>query len=134
MNFLNKMERKYGKYSVRNLPTIIIALYVAGYVLETFQPAILYYLTLEPYRILHGEVWRILTWILIPPDSLNLFTIIMLYFYYSIGKNLFSHDHMPNGQSRNQQYTVYFRQVHCSWLLFYSYRLRIEISITYYLY
>ncbi len=88
MNFLNKMERKFGRYAVYNLPTIIIALYVVGYVLEAFQPAILNYLTLEPYYILRGQVWRILTWILIPPDSLNLFTIVMLYFYYSIGRTL----------------------------------------------
>lgn len=88
MKFLNKMERKYGRYAVHNLPAIIIALYVAGYIMQQFQPRILSYLTLEPYYILHGQVWRLLTWVLVPPSSLDLFTIIMLFFYYSIGKAL----------------------------------------------
>ena len=67
MNFLDKMERKYGRYALKNLPMFIIATYVAGYVLELLTPEMLGYLTLEPYHILHGQVWRVVTWILIPP-------------------------------------------------------------------
>ena len=46
------------------------------------------YLTLNPYEILHGQIWRLFTWIIVPPSSLNLFTIIMLMFYYNIGNSL----------------------------------------------
>lgn len=88
MNFLDKMERKYGRYALKNLPMFIIATYVAGYVLELLTPEMLGYLTLEPYYILHGQVWRLVTWILIPPSSLDIFTIIMLFFYFSIGQTL----------------------------------------------
>ncbi len=56
--------------------------------MELVQPAMLGYLSLDPGLILHGQVWRIFTWILIPPSSLDIFTIIMLYFYYSIGSTL----------------------------------------------
>ena len=38
MNFLDKMERKYGRYALKNLPMFIIATYVAGYVLELLTP------------------------------------------------------------------------------------------------
>ncbi|MDD2958393.1 MAG: hypothetical protein PHE06_11380 [Lachnospiraceae bacterium] len=88
MKFLSKMERKYGRYAIRNLPAIIIALYAAGYILSLFQANILSYCTLEPYYILRGQIWRLVTWILVPPGSPDLFTIIMLFFYYSIGKTL----------------------------------------------
>ena len=88
MNFLNKMERKWGKYAIRNLSGVIIATYVIGYILELFLPSVLQWLTLEPYYILHGQVWRLITWLLIPPSRLDLFTIIMLFFYYSIGNTL----------------------------------------------
>ena len=88
MKFLDKMERKYGRYALKNLPMFIIATYVAGYVLELLTPEMLGYLTLEPYYILHGQVWRLVTWILIPPSSLDIFTIIMLFFYFSIGQTL----------------------------------------------
>ena len=88
MKFLNKMERKFGRYAIPNLPAIIIALYVAGYILAVFQPRIFSYLTLEPYYILHGQIWRIVTWLIIPPSSLDFFTIFMLLLYYSLGKTL----------------------------------------------
>ena len=88
MKFLNKLERKFGRYAIRNLSAYIIALYAAGYLIELFFPEILGWLTLEPYYILHGQVWRILTWLIIPPDSFGFFTIIMLFFYYSLGNTL----------------------------------------------
>lgn len=88
MNFLNKMERKWGKYAIKNLSGVIIATYVIGYILELFVPSVISWLTLEPYYILHGQVWRLVTWLLIPPSDLDLFTIIMLFFYYSIGNTL----------------------------------------------
>lgn len=82
------MERKFGKYAVYNLPAIMIALYVAGYVFSVFSPDILSYLTLEPYYILKGQIWRLLTWVIVPPSSLDIFTILMLFFYFSIGKTM----------------------------------------------
>ena len=88
MNFLDKMERKYGRYAIRNLPMFIIATYVAGYLIELFMPEMLMYLMLDPYYILHGQVWRLVTWILIPPSGLDFFTIIMLLFYFSLGQTL----------------------------------------------
>ena len=88
MNFLDKMERKYGKYAIKNLPAIIVALYAAGYIISTLMPELLSYLTLSPYLILHGQVWRVISWVLVPPGSLDLFTIIMLYFYFSLGRTL----------------------------------------------
>lgn len=88
MNFLDKMERKYGRYAIRNLPKIIIILYAAGYLIEMLMPQMFAYLTLEPYFILRGQIWRIVTWILIPPSRPDLFTIIMLFFYFSLGQTL----------------------------------------------
>lgn len=88
MNFLNNLERKYGRYAIRNLPAVMIGLYVAGYILQTFSPAVLTLLRLEPYYILRGQIWRIITWVIIPPSSLDIFTIIMLMFYFSIGQTL----------------------------------------------
>lgn len=88
MKWILKMERKYGRYAIRNLSAYIIALYAAGYLMQAISPDILGYLTLEPRSILHGQVWRLVSWVLIPPYGLDLFTIIMLYFYYSVGTAL----------------------------------------------
>ncbi|MGN0506743.1 MAG: hypothetical protein ACI4FZ_09285 [Lachnospiraceae bacterium] len=86
--FLNKMERKYGRYAIRNLSLVLIICYGIGYLLQILAPEFARYLVLNPYLILHGQVWRLVTWILIPPESLDFFTIIMLYFYFSIGTTL----------------------------------------------
>ena len=60
-----------------------------GYVIEMLMPWLLGYLTLDPYAVLHGQIWRLVTWVLIPPETSNiLFTLIMLYFYYSLGTTL----------------------------------------------
>ena len=40
-------------------------------------------------RILFGgQIWRLVTWLIIPPEGFDFFTLIMLYFYYSIGTTL----------------------------------------------
>lgn len=89
MNFMNKMERKFGRYALTNLSLYMVMTYAAGYILELVTPQVLNYLTLEPVMILHGQVWRIFSWLLIPPSSQNIFfTVITLMFYYSIGTSL----------------------------------------------
>lgn len=44
-------------------------------------------LCFSPYHILHGQVWRLITFALIPNSS-GILTVIFLYFYYFIGKTL----------------------------------------------
>ncbi len=88
MNVINKLERRFHGRGIPNLTMYIIACYVVGYVLSVFAPQIWYYLLLEPSLILRGQIWRLVTWVLIPPSSLNLFTIIMLLFYYQLGTAL----------------------------------------------
>lgn len=88
MKLITKLEQKFGRYGIHNLTIYIIICYAVGYVLQLLQPNMLAYLALDPGRILSGQVWRIFTWILIPPSGLDIFTIIMLYFYYSIGSTL----------------------------------------------
>ena len=78
--FLDKAERKYGKYAIHNLSLYIIIAYVIGYILSL--TGTVDFLRLNPYEIVHGQVWRIITWIIVPPSSLGIFTIIMLFFYY----------------------------------------------------
>lgn len=89
MNFMNKLERKFGRYALTNLSLYMVMTYAAGYILELVTPQVLNYLTLEPVMILHGQIWRIFSWLLIPPSSQNIFfTVITLMFYYSIGTSL----------------------------------------------
>ena len=88
MKFLNKLERKFGRYAISNLTLYIIGTYILGYLLRIFAGNILSYFLLDPAMILKGQVWRFVTWLLIPPGELDILTILMLYFYYSLGNTL----------------------------------------------
>lgn len=88
MSWLSKMERKFGKYAISNITLYLIICYAFGYVIQMVNPGFMAYLTLDPYRICHGQIWRLVTWIVIPPSGLDFFTLIMLYFYYSIGTSV----------------------------------------------
>ena len=86
---MSNFERKFGKYAIKNISLMLIMCYGVGYLIKMVNPAFLLFLTLNPYAILHGQIWRIFTWIVVPPDSSNLFLVlIMLYFYYSLGTSL----------------------------------------------
>ena len=90
MKFIDKLERKYGKYGIPNLTVYIVVCYVIGYALMILNPRILNWLSLEPAYILKGQIWRLVTWVLYPPDSSNvlLFALMVLLFYYPIGTSL----------------------------------------------
>ena len=89
MNIISKIEKKFGRYSIRNLTLYLIIGYGIGYLLFMFQPKILFMLTLDPAAVMHGQVWRLFTCIITPPVfGVDIFTIIMLIFYYSLGSLL----------------------------------------------
>ena len=86
MNFLNKLERKFGRHAITGLMKYIIICYIIGYIIEFVAPRFMSFLTLEPYMIFHyGQVWRLVSWILIPPQTNIFFAIIMMIFYYQLG-------------------------------------------------
>ncbi len=90
MHFLNKMERKFGKFAIQGLMKYIILFYVAGYLIEILAPQAYGFLTLEPFMIFHyGQVWRLVSWVLIPPPTGNIiFMLIMVVLYYQLGTAL----------------------------------------------
>ena len=48
MKLLNKLERKFGAYAIRNLTLYIIVTYIIGYVLEFAGGNLTAYLYLDP--------------------------------------------------------------------------------------
>ena len=90
MKFIDKLERKFGRFGIPNLTIYMIVCYVIGYALMIVNPGILNWLSLEPAYILRGQVWRLVTWILYPPSTSGVlwFAIAVLFFYYPIGTSL----------------------------------------------
>ena len=95
MNFLNKLEKKYRKYAIPNLMYYIVMLYGAGLVIQLFAPMAYWrFLSLDIGALMHGQIWRLVTFIIYPPtmgtfvfDSV-FFGIISLFLYYSLGVTL----------------------------------------------
>ena len=86
---MSNFEKKFGKYAIKNLSLILIMCYACGYLMKWINPGFFTYLYLNPYEIIHHfQIWRLLTWLIVPPDSFDFWTLLMLYFYYSIGTSL----------------------------------------------
>lgn len=90
MKFLDKMERSIGRrIALPNLMVYVVATMLAVFILDTVVPGTLSsYLYFDRAAIFSGQVWRILTFTVLPPDSSVFFIVIALYFYYYIGSTL----------------------------------------------
>ena len=92
--FLMRMEQKYGKYAPDNLPLLLVACSGIGYLLQMVMPGLTEYIYLNPYLILHGEIWRLFTWVLVPDGGFGggiggmFMMAFVLYCYYILGSNL----------------------------------------------
>lgn len=66
----------------------LIGAYVFGYIFVVTNPSILSYLVLSPYHVLHGQIWRLVTWIFMPVSGNILSLLIMSLLYYQLGRTL----------------------------------------------
>lgn len=96
MKFLNKMERKFGKFAISGLMRYIVIINVVGALLGLISTDVYFqYLSLDFGQILHGQIWRFVTFIFYPSlgsGYINpmdiLFFAIELYLYNMIGNSL----------------------------------------------
>jgi len=66
MTFIDRLERRFGRFAIPGLIRYVVALNALVYVLAKINPDFLVALVLWPSKILHGEVWRLVTYIFIP--------------------------------------------------------------------
>ncbi|WMJ76270.1 MULTISPECIES: rhomboid family intramembrane serine protease [unclassified Sedimentibacter] len=89
MKWLNKLERKFGRYAIPNLMHYIIGITMAVYIAQYILNISLYnYLVFIPDLIIKGQIWRIITFIFIPPATSIIFIVFVMYFYYMMGTTL----------------------------------------------
>ncbi len=91
MKLMDTLERKLGRFAIRNLMLYIVLGNIAVFCMCIFNTDLVRYLTLDPYQVLHGQIWRLVTFLFIPPSVYvgSLFTVaIALYFDYFIGRAL----------------------------------------------
>jgi len=92
-SFLDKLENKFGKFAINNLMPIIIGAMGIVFIMDLFISSgtgysVISMLDFNRSAIFAGQVWRILTFIFIPPESSIIFIIFALYFYWILGSAL----------------------------------------------
>ncbi len=88
MKWFYKLERKIGRFAIKNLMLYLIILYTVGTLLFLSGNQLVYYeyLCMDPGAIMHGEVWRLVTFLMMPPGGSNpFFMILSLYIYWNLG-------------------------------------------------
>lgn len=90
MRLLDKLERKYGKYSIKNLMMYIVIMNAIVFLLVYADPngTLIGQLVLVPELVLKGQIWRLVTYIFIPSSTSIIWIIFVLYFSYMIGSGL----------------------------------------------
>jgi hypothetical protein len=70
LSFFAKLEKKFGKFAIRNLPIKIAVVMAISYILWAFVPTFAVKLVFSPYAILEQhEFWRLFTWVFSPPGD-----------------------------------------------------------------
>ena len=92
-NWLNKMERRYGRYGIPNLArTLVMGQLVVWVIVMFVNQNFLYLIDLNRAALLHGQIWRLVTFVFVPPLTMSpLYLALDLYFLYFIGGALENH-------------------------------------------
>ena len=90
MNWISRLERKYGRFCIPNLISIIVGGQILVYAIELFvNQFISVYLGLSRSLLLMGQVWRLITFVFIPFSGGGPLSVILgIYFTWFIGTAL----------------------------------------------
>ncbi len=89
MKFFDRLERRFGRFAVPNLIIYLLLFYLAGFILNLVNPSYYFeHLSLNMERIFHGEVWRLVTFLIYPPTTSILWFLLEMFILYSLGTNL----------------------------------------------
>lgn len=97
---IEKFCYKHPNFGIPNLMKYVAIANIVFWLIGAVNPVLANYLVFSPYHILHGQVWRLVTFALIPPGT-GVLTFIAVYFYYWIGSTLEQYWGTP-------QFNVYF--------------------------
>ena len=89
-NWLYKMERRFGRYGIPNLAKYLaLGQLVVWVIVMFFYGDLLGLITLSRSGLMHGQIWRLVTFVFVPPLTFNpLYLVLDLYFLYFVGTSL----------------------------------------------
>lgn len=96
MNFIDRLEKKFGHLGVPHLIQYVLIISIVGNVLNIMEPRLYNtFLSFDSYKIMHGQIWRLFTFLMKPsvyPGSSFvvdiIWYIVWLSLYYFVGTSL----------------------------------------------
>ena len=88
MRILNRLERLLRPIAVPNLTLGLIVVQVSTFLVALTRPDMLAWIELVPARVLEGQVWRPLTFLLIPPFGNPICLAFYWYLFFLMGTAL----------------------------------------------
>lgn len=70
--WVDRLERRLGFLAVPGLPGLLTAMTAAAALLAASKPEFVAALALDPDALLHGQVWRAATFLIVPPLESNM--------------------------------------------------------------
>ena len=86
--FLARLERRFGRWAIPNLTWYLVGLGGLVFALDLARPGFTSLLMLDPELVLRGQVWRLITYLFIPPEASVVFILFALYFTWLFGTSL----------------------------------------------
>ena len=88
MALLDKLEKKFRSFGIPNLTLHLVIGQSLVYILLKTERINLDFIPLFPSYVLKGEVWRLFTFVIMPPLSHPIFIFFALYIFYLMGSSL----------------------------------------------
>ena len=92
-SWIDRLERKIGKYAIPDLMKYLSIMYIIGLIL-CMTGIYDVVLSLDFNKIFHGQIWRLITFVVYPPQLITgsalslIFAIISISLYFMIGRSL----------------------------------------------
>lgn len=89
-NWLDKLERKYGRFAIPNLTNILVAGQILALAVELFvNRYITAYLALSRDLVAAGQIWRLVSFVFIPFSGGSILSVVLgIYFTWFVGNAL----------------------------------------------
>ena len=68
MRWIDKLERRYGRYGIPNLMNILlVGQILAWFIIMFINQNLMYWISLSRSGLLSGQIWRVVTFVFMPP-------------------------------------------------------------------
>lgn len=85
---LDRLERKFGRYAIPNLTAFLVGGQALAFLLILAQPGAYRLMVMHAGRVMQGEVWRVVTFLIVPETMSPIFIIFALYLLWLYGRSL----------------------------------------------